>query len=292
MSDKQGWNRPHGGNAANGDSKPRSRLRIGLVTVVTALAVAAGLYFALRQPEDAREEIEKKPRSQIETAVPAVAKPAPADTAPENKPGKWPEKSPHPDGKWRHGEGPRSIAVTNGCLVTYPHCPGVQLVLPHPAFAAPFDNISNNEIARILTAKPGDDFIDAPLPANFDEQFAKSLLSPIEISEDDTAEKAELKSQIKEARKALAEAVKRGESPRQILAEEAKTLRRLMQTRDNYQRIVNEQIQSGASDQDINDTVNAANRMLQNEGIDARVILPYKTNLRIKRGKLEGSIKD
>ena len=203
---------------------------------------------------------------------------------------KWPTRSPHPDGLWRHGEGPRSIAVTNGCLVTYPHCPGVQLVLPHPAFAAPFNNISDNEIARILSIKPGDDFIDAPLPADFDRRFAESILSPIEDSDDDTPEKADLKDRVREARKVLIDAVKHGESPRQILTEEAKNLRRMMQIRDNYQRLVNEQIQEGASDQDINDLVRAANQLLNKEGVEARVRLPYKTKLRIEHGKVGGTI--
>ncbi len=153
-------------------------------------------------------------------------------------------------------------------------------------------DIPTDEIARIVTAKLGDDFIDVPLPKNFDEKFAESLLVPIEINEDDTPEKAELKRQVKEARKILVEAVKRGESPRQILTEEAKTLRRLMQTRDNYQRILNEQIENGASDQEINDTVNAANKMLEREGSDAKVMLPWKTRLRIKQGKADGTILD
>ena len=166
------------------------------------------------------------------------------------------------------------------------------MVLPHPAYAAPFETLLDNEIARIVAAKPGDDFIDAPLPKNFDEKFAESLLVPIEINEDDTPEKVELKRQVKEARKILVEAVKRGESPRKILEDEAKTLRRLMQTRDNYQRILNEQIENGASDQEINDTVNAANKMLEREGSDAKVMLPWKTRLRIKQGKADGTILD
>ena len=261
---------------------------------IVALAVGAWWWLVLR--ETAPQPVEKP-------AKPKVVKPKPQPPAPKPKPvieqkveapkgPPWPEKSPHPDGEWRHGEGPRSIAVTNGCLVTYPHYPGVQMILPHPAFAAPFETLLDNEIARIISAKPGDDFIDVPLPKNFDDKFAESLLVPIKVNEDDTPEKAELKKQVLEARKVLVEAAKRGESPRQILEEEAKTLRRLMQTRDNFQRIVNEQIQNGATDQEINDTVNAANKMLEREGIDGKVMLPWKTKLRLKQGKAEGTVQD
>ena len=196
---------------------------------------------------------------------------------------KWPEKSPHPDGEWRHGEGPRSIAVTNGCVVSYPHCPGVQLILPHPKFAAPFKNISDNELARLISIKPGDDFIDAPLPRDFDQRFAESLLSPIEITEDDTPEKAELKRQVIEARKILVDAVKRGESPREIVIEEGKRLRKMMQIKDNYERIIREEIANGATDQDIRDIATAANQLLEKEGIECKVNLPYKVRLRINQ---------
>lgn len=208
-------------------------------------------------------------------------------------PVRWPEKNPNrKDGSWHHGEGPRSIAVTNGCVVTYPNYPGVEMILQHPKYAAPFRNISDNEIARLLTAKPGDTFIDVPLPHDFDQRFANSLLEPIKISNDDTPERRELKQKLIEARKMLVEAVKNGESPRAILAEEAKNMRRLMGIRDNYQRILREQIKSGASDQEINDTVNAANTLLKKEGITSKVRLPYKDKLRIDRLKKDGKVKD
>ena len=269
------------------------RPRMLYIAVIILGAIALVAWWAMSHNDKTPPTIVEKPqpsKPKPETKQP-TSKLTPVPE-PAHEPLTWPEKSPHPDGEWRHGEGPRSIAVTNGCLVTYPHYPGVQMVLPHPAYAAPFETLLDNEIARIVTSRSGDDFIDVPLPKNFDEKFAESLLVPIEINEDDTPEKAELKRQVKEARKILVEAVKRGESPRQILTEEAKTLRRLMQTRDNYQRILNEQIENGASDQEINDTVNAANKMLEREGSDAKVMLPWKTKLRIKQGKADGTILD
>lgn len=270
-----------------------ARPRMLYIAVIILGAIALVAWWVMSHNDKTLPTMVEKPQPsnpKPETKQP-TSKPTPVPE-PAHEPLTWPEKSPHPDGEWRHGEGPRSIAVTNGCLVTYPHYPGVQMVLPHPAYAAPFETLLDNEIARIVTSKSGDDFIDVPLPKNFDEKFAESLLVPIEINEDDTPEKAELKRQVKEARKILVEAVKRGESPRQILTEEAKTLRRLMQTRDNYQRILNEQIENGASDQEINDTVNAANKMLEREGSDAKVMLPWKTKLRIKQGKADGTILD
>ncbi len=294
---KPEWNAPMGEKPAQ-TATPRKRVNPRLVGALAGLIVVVGALTAwfLLSPEPSPPAPEPpkvvKPKKAPKTVVrpqPVKAPPPPVEVTQTNK---WPARSPHPDGEWRHGEGPRSIAVTNGCLVTYPHCPGVQLILPHPAFAPPFKTLLDNEIARILMTKPGDGFIDAPLPKNFDEKFVESTLVPIEITEDDTPEKAELKRQVLEARKMLIEAAKRGESPREILMEEVRHLRRLMQTRDNYQRIVNEQIANGASDQEIADTVNAANRMLEGEGSDAKVRLPYRMNLRLRQGKVEGRILD
>ena len=247
---------------------------------VAALAIAACICIALFRGEKRTLEPEAQGKSHLiaDVGTNAVAK-LPAT---ESAPVKWPEKNPNrKDGIWRHGEGPRSVAVTNGCLVTYPNCPGVQLILPHPSFAAPFENISDNELARLLTARPGDDFIDAPLPKDFDARFAESLLSPIRITEDDSPEKAEMKRLVIEARKTLAEAVKRGESPRQILDEEAKNMRRLMQIRDNYQRIVDEQIAECASESEISELVSAANKVLEKEGVESRVMPPGWMRLRV-----------
>lgn len=293
LSVREGADKAH-----NKPSAKRPALVRGILAgaVVVALALGAWWWIGGRgaialPPEKPAKPKVVKPKPQPPAPKPKL-QPVVEQKAETPKGPPWPEKSPHPDGEWRHGEGPRSIAVTNGCLVTYPHYPGVQMILPHPAFAAPFETLLDNEIARLISAKPGDDFIDVPLPKNFDEKFAQSLLVPIKVNEDDSPEKAELKRQVLEARKILVEAAKRGESPRQVLEEEAKTLRRLMQTRDNFQRIVNEQIQNGATDQEINDTVNAANKMLEREGIDGKVMLPWKTKLRLKHGKAKGTIQD
>ena len=198
---------------------------------------------------------------------------------------KWPEKAPHPDGRWRHGEGPRSVAVTNGYVVTYPNDPSVQMILPRPQDAPPFYDYSDNEIASILSIKPGETAILVPLPPDFDQKFVNSLTTKIEILPDDPPEKAELKRQVLQAREVLKEAVKNGESPREILLAERKNLHRLMSMRDNYQSIVNEQVASGASAEDVQDTINAANMMLEKEGITNPVRLPYRERVRLRKMK-------
>lgn len=267
-------------------AKKTSWIKYLLFAVILSSTIAGFYFWLCDEPpiQDTQEIVKKKKMVPKKAFKPTtVRKPA----EPKKTVQKWPEKSPHPDGEWRHGEGPRSIAVTNGCVVSYPHCPGVQLILPHPKFSAPFKNISDNELARLISIKPGDDFIDAPLPRDFDQRFTESLLSPIQITEDDTPEKAELKRQVIEARKILIDAVKRGESPREIVIEEGKRLRKMMQIKDNYERIIREEIANGATDQDIRDIATAANQLLEKEGIECKVNLPYKVRLRINQQQFQ-----
>ena len=77
-----------------------------------------------------------------------------------------------------------------------------------------FDNPSDNAIAMALGDASG-----APLPpvpglddANLDEEFAKSLLKPIEISEDDKPGVAAVKMLVSEARKEIAEIKNAGDT--------------------------------------------------------------------------------
>lgn len=249
-----------------------------VLAVIAIVGVICGMFVLSSNDNIPVSDESTKMDTQINTAKPV--KPKPITPANENKSAlKGTKKLQRPDGEWRHGEGPRSIAVTNGCVVSYPHCPGIQLILPHPNFAAPFQNISDNELARLLSIKPGDDFIDAPLPRDFDKCFAQSLLCPIQIAEDESSEKSELKQKVKEARRILSDAMKRGESPREILIEEGNRFRKMMKIKDNYERIIREELANGASQQDIKDIAVAANQLLEKEGIESKVNLPYKIRL-------------
>lgn len=257
--------------------------------IVIAVIGFCGICYLLTG-KDAPKHPKPDKSKMIRDVAPSV--PVVTNTPPDISKKKWPDKPPHKDGIWRHGEGPRSIAVTNGCVVSYPNDPTVEMIIPRPQDLPPFKNICDNEIASILSIKPGQAVIELPLPRDFDKRFRKVVDEPIEITEDDPPEKAELKRQVIEARAVLKEAMDRGESPRQILIDERKNLRKLMGIRDNYQAMVNEQIKKNASDQEIADTVAAANMLLEKKGINTKVRLPYKEKLRIDKAKKDGAVKD
>jgi len=80
-----------------------------------------------------------------------------------------------------------------------------------------FDNASDQLIAMAVSAKPGQSMPPLPDLSNVDDDFAKSLLSPIRIEEGDSEEVKELKAKVMEARVYLGEEVKRGSTVREAL---------------------------------------------------------------------------
>jgi len=80
-----------------------------------------------------------------------------------------------------------------------------------------FENPSDQMIAMALSAEPGQSMPPLPDLSNVDDDFAKSLLSPIRIEEGDSEEVKELKAKVMEARVYLGEEVKRGSTVREAL---------------------------------------------------------------------------
>ena len=267
----------------------KSRIKLWCLAVLIT-SIISGIWFIMQVKKPMPEACQKKEVTNVKKKIISKSKPKTKPIEPVKNVHVWPQKNPNrKDGYWRHGEGPRSVAITNGVVVKYPNCPGVEMILPHPKFAAPFKNISDNEIARILSTKSGSTFIDVPLPHDFDEKFKHSLKQEIVITDSDSEESANLKRQVLEARKILLEAIKKGESPREILIEESKNMRRLMGIKDNYQKIIAEEIKKGATDQDIKEIVFAANQLLKKEGINSRIRLPYPIKLRLDKGDLNNN---
>ena len=75
-----------------------------------------------------------------------------------------------------------------------------------------FDNVSDQMIALALSTKPGQSMPPLPSLGNIDQEFAKSLLSPIKIEEDDSEEVRDLKLSVKEARSYIVAEIKAGGS--------------------------------------------------------------------------------
>ena len=148
-----------------------------------------------------------------------------------------------------------------------------------------FENRAEFEILGLVTTEPGTFILDIDydrrtiMPA-----FVESLKHKIEILPDDSPEVKEQKLAVIEAKKTLEEAHKRGEDVVQIMNESRKELVKLNRYREQLLETASEKLsQDGTTDKDLNDWVDAMNKMLNDNGIRpikqkelARDILRYQ----------------
>jgi hypothetical protein len=126
-----------------------------------------------------------------------------------------------------------------------------------------------NEIAALIMTRPGDFLVGEPDYSNLKQDFVNALLHPIEIGEDDNEVDRELKKNVEEIKRELAERVKGGEDLVEILKEARRELRQSAEYKQNLDEIVQEQIYNPEiSDEDLATAFQAANKMLEAKGIE------------------------
>lgn len=132
-----------------------------------------------------------------------------------------------------------------------------------------FEHTSENEIACYLAIKPGTPLLgQMKYNGRFKADFLKSLERPILINPDDSEEVKELKRNVIEAKVNLKDALDRGEDIEQIMLDTRKELQDLGRYKMDIQRHVQELHREGKlSVDDLEDVVEAANKMLAEKGI-------------------------
>ena len=96
----------------------------------------------------------------------------------------------------------------------------------------------------------------------------ETLGKDLEVTEEDTPARAELKRAMVEMKKELAERIKAGEKLGDILEEARSELRRLADYRRNLEKMVSEAARNPENtEQDVADIINAANKMLTDNGV-------------------------
>lgn len=98
-----------------------------------------------------------------------------------------------------------------------------------------FTNAFENFIADILTAKPGERFLEVEVGDWFDEAFMEALKSPTDVLPDDSESVAATKRAVAEARASIAEHVRAGGSPRDVVLEARAELNKIADYRDQLQ---------------------------------------------------------
>ena len=140
----------------------------------------------------------------------------------------------------------------------------------HPAKSkvSIFKRRSEREIAAMIMTEPGTWFMRKPtFNERFDEDFRASLGEKIEFSDDDTDEQKELKQAVIDTKAELAERMKAGESPSAAMNAFADSMYGLGQ----YRQLLQDELgkikrDAQYSDKDVEDFVNAANKMLKDKG--------------------------
>lgn len=268
------WNGSGGGTDADVcPGCPKRRPRGARLVVLLSLAVlcVGGVcwhFLSHRAPPVANaEESSRKP---IAEASPAVPKASPATReSPQERPKTdvtnfvndvWHDEKGRPHYKVARVIRPGQRTVING----RPWRP------ERPVFHHP----SEVELDVVLSRRPGERIFGDVNWRAFERDLPKALADRIEILPDDTPDIIARKEAVMEAKKELMAALRDGEDPSEILKAARDDVNRLADVRDNLLVTVAELKQEGASEQEIEDAVAAANRMLEAHGIDRPLVSP------------------
>lgn len=131
-----------------------------------------------------------------------------------------------------------------------------------------FKHPVENEIATLIMAQPGEFIVGEPDYAGIKRDFVNALLDKIEISEDDSEVDKELKQNVEEVKKDLAQRIKNGEDIEEILREARRELQQSARYKQHLDEIIQEQLYNpDISDADLAKAFEAANVMLKAKGI-------------------------
>jgi len=131
-----------------------------------------------------------------------------------------------------------------------------------------FDHFSENEIAGLLAHDAGMSLVGSPMyNGAFTEDFLKSLRVPIIVRADDDEYTRNLKKLVTEAKIELKAAYDRGEDIEKLLDTTRDELRDLARYRNELESMTIDGIDAASTPEEVNDYIDAANKMLEEKGI-------------------------
>ena len=150
-----------------------------------------------------------------------------------------------------------------------------------------FENRSDNEIAGILMANPGEAVVGTKRYDKwFEKQFLKSIETPITVSPDDEPWQADLKKLVMQARLELKEAHDKGEDIAAIMSESRQQLQDLSKYKQSVKQIYAQNVKECATEQEVADLQNAVNVMLEEKGCAPMNFTPL-TKMRLMKGNTD-----
>lgn len=167
--------------------------------------------------------------------------------------------------------------------------PQIKVKLGGDTPASVFQCAAEKQIYFLVNIEPGDFMIggrDFTSPRSRKE-LEEALLNKIELSDDDTPEQRKAKEDVIAVKKELKAALKRGEDPSVILQESYDECLRLAQFSRDIEGHVRDAAANGEmTEQDLEDYVNAANKMLEDRGVaPLKLNCVSKRALRIRKAK-------
>lgn len=278
MAGNNKWNQPNAGRRT--EARPSRTRLVVWAAVGVAFAVVAFLVARCAMKDGDAAAVPERTRKPTAHAAPAI--PAKAEPAVEDKPKKfWEVDAAHTNGftemqmrKWEIAHRPPPGYTNNAALLR-----------KKPAYAI-FNHKCENLIAAYLTLKPGDGMIGTPiLGEGFRQQFLKSLEEPIVVSAEDPPEVAQLKRDMIATKIDLKARMDDGEDICKILSDTHREVQDLARYKAMLQKEVREASKNpDMTMQDVDDLIEAANKMLDAKGIAPIKLGPVSRRL-IQRRK-------
>lgn len=137
-----------------------------------------------------------------------------------------------------------------------------------PPEYAIFAHPSENYIAAYLTIKPGQTMVGTPVYGVWlEHDFLMSCEEPIVYSPDDDDKTRELKDTMKQVKIELRDRMRNGESLSDILTETHREVQKLSSARQEIQNLIYEESKYAETEEELDDLISAANRVLEEKGI-------------------------
>ncbi len=162
------------------------------------------------------------------------------------------------------------ITVTQKIVVLKPNAGIIGQVYSNNVYQPPkrlFKTYSENYIVGLMRTEAGMPAINLRLPKNFDEEFKARIADPVEILPDDTEEDIALKNQMVELKHKMAELIAEGFTPTEIIKNERNEINRLARIRTNAMKDLAELRRNGATKEEVELYVEAANKMMDEYGV-------------------------
>lgn len=237
----------------------------GLLVIVAALAIFTFFNGGDEKPA---------PKAEKKAAPIKEATPAPAPKAVEQ-----PKKPVDPKEDYDHTKMYRDergiLRYNGGCRAPDPTRKARVIDMGKLLTPSPFKNTSDRAIVGLLTLRPGQlslatwNFYDP----EFEEAFKQSLSETEPIGPEDSESLKQTKQALWETKCEIAKRIEKGESLGDILSAAAQELRDLHNYKMSLEREVNKIVEDagGLDEQDIRDMIAAANKMLEDKGVDHRI---------------------